>query len=252
MVYIRIGLILLRGNMLKIFIGWDSREEYAFKVCEASILRRTSIDVEIIPIIRSNLINDGIYTRGFANFGTTQFTFTRFFVPYLSNYSGNAVFCDCDFIWTCDAKDVLDLFDPNYAVQVVKHNYAPTELTKGTGLQHNYPKKNWSSMVLWNNEHPANMILTPPFLNKANASTLHQFKWLNDSQVGSVSHEYNWLEGWYSEPKDGSPKLVHLTRGGPWFSDCKNVEYADLWRQEFKEMSGYEWDDDMCIELEKT
>lgn len=233
---------------LKIYIGWDSRENIAYEVCKSSILRRSSIEVEIIPIKQQELRDAGIYTRGIDNLGSTEFTFSRFFIPYLNNYSGKAVFCDCDFLWDCDAKEILDLFDNKFAVQVAKHDYNPTEITKGTGAQYLYPKKNWSSMILWNCEHPANIALSPQILNQAAGSTLHQFKWLPEELVGEINHQYNWLEGWYREPKDGTPKIIHYTRGNVYFKNHQDVEYADIWKEEYKHMSGKEWSDDDIID----
>lgn len=230
--------------MFKIFIGWDSREDIAYQVCKNSILRRSSLPVDIIPIKQSELRQSGLYTREVDSLSSTEFTFTRFFVPYLNNYQGSAIFMDCDFLWLCDIKEVFDLFDPNYAVQVIKHNYLPKDGIKMDGqVQHLYPKKNWSSMILWNCEHSANINLQPDFLNRAAGSTLHQFKWLKNDEVGELPHHYNWLNGWYHEPRDGSPKAIHFTEGNVYFPGFENVEYGSLWKKEFKELTGKEWDD---------
>lgn len=234
-------------DYFRIFVGYDKKEDIAFEVCKHSILSRASIKVEVIPIKQNELRDWEIYTRPIDNLSSTEFTFTRFFTPYLSGFSGKAVFCDCDFLWNCDAKEILDLFDDKYAVQVVKHNYIPKEQSKGTGAQYNYPKKNWSSMVLWNCEAPSNMVLTPQFLNQANASTLHQFKWLRDEEIGEISHEYNWLENWYKEPKDGKPKIIHYTRGGVWFKEWQHVDYAEEWKKEYEDMTDIKWTDDMIL-----
>lgn len=230
-------------DKLKIFVGWDSREDIAYQVCKFSIESRSSIDVEIIPLRLEELRRSGIYTRENDPLASTEFTFSRFFTPYLSNFSGPAVFCDCDFLWNCDAKDVLNLFDDKYAVQVVKHDYTPKELFKMDGqVQHIYPKKNWSSMIIFNTENPSNMVLTPQFLNQAAGSTLHQFKWLEDKEIGGINHSYNWLEGWYKEPVDGIPKIIHYTRGNVYFENFQNVDYADLWKEEYKKMAGKVWE----------
>ncbi len=233
---------------MKIFIGWDSREEIAYDVCKHSILKRATIPVEVIPLKQSELRNQGIYTRPVDQLASTEFTFTRFFAPYLSQFDGPSIFCDSDFLWLCDAKEILNIFDPKYAVQVVQHNYIPSEHEKMDGkTQYIYPKKNWSSMIIWNSEHPSNMVLTPEFLNQAKGSTLHQFKWLKESEIGSISHKYNWLEGWYREPKDGKPSIIHYTRGNVYFKDFQDVEYGDIWKDEFKDMSGKEWTSDMIL-----
>lgn len=217
--------------MLKIFVGYDTREDIAYQVCRHSILKRSSIDVEVIPIKQQELRDAGIYTRGVDKLGSTEFTFTRFFVPYLTGFTGQAVFCDCDFIWLCDAKEVLDIAQNlDRAVAVVKHNYTPTETIKmDNKAQVVYPRKNWSSFIIYNCEHPSNFRLTPEFLNVAAGSTLHQFKWLKDTEIKGVSHKYNYLEGWY---KDGDPKIVHYTRGGPWFDNYQLVDYAEEWIKE--------------------
>lgn len=228
--------------MLKVFIGWDSREDIAYQVARYSILKRASVPVEVIPIKQHELRQQGLYTRERDSLASTEFTFSRFFVPYLNHYTGPAIFCDCDFLWLCDIKEVFDLFDPKYAVQVVKHNYQPKDSIKMDGqIQHLYPKKNWSSMILWNCEHPSNMILIPGLLNKAAGSTLHQFKWLRDNEIGELSHRFNWLNGWYHEPRDGSPQAVHFTEGGCWFPEYQDIEYADLWKKDYEELTGKAW-----------
>lgn len=235
---------------LKIFVGWDSREALAYDVCRHSILRRSSIEVEVIPLKQQELRDQGIYTRPVDKLSSTEFTFTRFFCPYLSAFSGPCIFCDSDFLWLCDAKEVLELFDPKYAVQVVKHQYEPKETIKGTGSQYVYPKKNWSSMILWNTEHASNMVLTPQFLNQASPRTLHQFKWLKETEIGAISHKMNWLEGWYNTPRDGYPKIIHYTRGNVYFKGFQDVDFADLWKDEFFDMTGEKWSDEMIIDRE--
>lgn len=220
--------------MLKIFVGWDSREDIAYQVCKYSILKRASIDVEIIPLKQGELRSLGLYKRSTDERASTEFTFTRFFIPYLMGYTGQAVFCDCDFLWQCDAREILDLFNPHYAVQVVKHDYTPKETIKmDNKIQYQYPRKNWSSMILWNCEHPANMKLVPEFLNQAAGSTLHQFKWLENLQIGGLEYQYNYLVNWYHT---NDPKIIHYTEGGPWFENYKDTEFADLWTQELREM----------------
>lgn len=235
--------------MLKIFVGYDSREHVAFEVCKFSLEQRASIPIEIIPLKQQELRDSGCYYRSLDQLASTEFTFTRFFVPYLCNFSGRAIFCDCDFLWNCDIKELDFLFNSQYAVQVVQHDYQPKESIKMDGKpQYSYPKKNWSSLILWNCEHPDNMVLIPEFLNQAAGSTLHQFKWLKQEKIGSLNHEFNWLEGWYQEPRDGKPKVIHFTRGGVYFKDSQNVDYADLWKEEFKKMTGKDWNDEMILD----
>ena len=96
----------------------------------------------------------------------------------------------------------------------------------------NYPRKNWSSMVLYNCGHPANRALTSEVINAETGAFLHRFQWLDDALIGAVPETWNWLEGWSAEPMAGHPNVVHFTRGGPWFEAWRNVTYAGLWRDE--------------------
>jgi len=139
----------------------------------------------------------------------------------------------------CDVAEVLNVIkdQPNKAVYVVKHDYTPSEKVKYLNtVQYAYPRKNWSSFVLWNCGHPSNKALSPDFFNVATGLELHRFTWLKDEEIGSISHEWNWLAGWYKEPEDGKPKAVHYTEGGPWFKDYRNCEYSDLWKQALHNM----------------
>ena len=223
--------------MYNVYIGWDSKEPIAYDVCKYSINRESSIDVNTIPLIQNELRERQLYWRD-QDIGSTEFTITRFLVPYLNGYSGIALFCDCDFLYVEDIKKLFDQFDPSKAIQVVKHEYDPVEDSKFLGnVQHKYPKKNWSSLMLFNCDHPGNKALTLDCVNQQPPSYLHQLKWLDHDDIGELSHEWNWLEGHYREPQDGSPKAIHYTRGGPWFEECAGVEYADDWNQALQELN---------------
>jgi lipopolysaccharide biosynthesis glycosyltransferase len=220
--------------MNNIYVGWDSREDIAYQVCEHSILNRSKT-TEVIPLKQKHLRDSGIYTRDIDKLGSTEFTFTRFLVPFLNNYEGWAIFCDCDMVFLSDAKNIFDQADDKYAVMCVQHDYTPPEGHKMDGqLQLQYPRKNWSSMVLFNCGHPSNKKLTKELINDPSITGkyLHRFSWLEDSEIGELSHEYNWLVGWYKEPKDGSPKVLHYTEGGPWFDNMRDCEYSDIWKKE--------------------
>jgi len=218
---------------LTVYVGWDSREDISYQVCEHSIKRRDPC-ATVVPLKQKDMRVNGVYHREVDKLATTEFTFTRFFVPYLQNYQGWAVFCDCDFLWTVPTTDLKQFCDPNKAVVVVQHDYTPKEGMKMDGQKQTvYPRKNWSSMILWNCSHPANKILTPEILNNESGAFMHRFQWLADSEIGSLPHHYNWLVGWYKEPQDGKPKIYHWTEGGPWFVDNYfECEYADLWKKE--------------------
>lgn len=215
---------------VKIFIGWDSREPIAADVCEFSIERNSSVPVDIEMLKQDELRERLIYTRPRDVHSSTEFTFTRFLVPKLMEYQGWAVFCDCDFLWLGDVKNLIDQANDRYAVMLVKHDYRPQNTVKMDGKrQEYYPRKNWSSMVLFNCGHPKNKWLTPYHINNATGQELHRFSWLKDQDIGSLSPEWNWLVGWYHQPWDGVPKALHYTEGGPWFKNYQDCEYASVW-----------------------
>jgi lipopolysaccharide biosynthesis glycosyltransferase len=217
---------------MNVFVGYDSREDIAYRVCKYSILKHNSL-VNVIPIIQKELRSEGLYYREIDALSSTEFSLTRFLVPHLSNYMGWSLFCDCDFVWLEDIQNLFDLCDNKFAVMVVKHNYKPKSLLKMDGkVQTIYPRKNWSSMILWNCEHPSNKKLTIQTINTCDPSYLHQFKWLKDDEIGEVPIEWNWLVGWNT----GSiPKSIHYTEGGPWFDNCKDCEYNYIWNQYYGE-----------------
>lgn len=220
-------------NPFKIFIGWDRREDIAYQVAKKSIEDRASIPVEIIPLKQHKLRDTGIYTRPTDKLASTEFTFTRYLVPYLADYEGWALFIDCDFLFLDDVAKLVEQIDDSYAIMCAQHQYTPKPGRKMDGkLQTIYPKKNWSSMMLINCEHPKN--INELTLNNVNNENLngahfHRFSWLPDSSIGQISHEWNWLVGWYNEPDDGAPKALHYTEGGPWFDNYKDCEYAAEW-----------------------
>jgi len=218
---------------MKIFVGWDSREDIAYQVCRSSIIRRRD-SAEVIPLKQDELREQGIYTREVDPMSSTEFTFTRFLVPYLMNYEGWAIFCDCDFLFLEDVKHLFDLKDERYAVMVVKHDYNPPAGTKMDGQQQlPYPRKNWSSLMLINCGHPKNKQgLTPQQVNLQDGQFLHRFSWLEDHEIGDISHQWNWLVGHYKQPQNGIPMAIHYTEGGPWFDNYAHCEYGALWERE--------------------
>lgn len=217
---------------LKIFIGWDSREDIAYQIAKYSIEKHASVPVEIIPLKQKSLRREGIYTRAADTLASTEFTFTRFLIPELMNFEGWALFIDCDFVALEDVKLLFDQADDKYAVMCAQHDYTPKGTVKMDGqVQHIYPRKNWSSSMLINCGHLSNRKLNKDVVNDSSitGAYLHRFSWLEDSEVGEFSHEWNWLVGWYKEPNDGSPKFLHYTEGGPWFDNYANCEYNHEW-----------------------
>ena len=216
---------------MKIFVGYDTREDITYQVCEHSI-KQHQPNAEVLPLKMKELREAGLYTRPIDPLSTTEFTFSRFLIPYMTNYKGWAVFCDCDFVWTVDAAELFAQADDRYAVMVVKHDYTPAPGVKmDNQKQMPYPRKNWSSMILWNCAHPANRAVTPELVNKETGQYLHRFSWLKDEEIGSVDHSWNWLVGWYKETKDGEPKVLHYTEGGPWFKEYRDCEYSNVWKK---------------------
>ena len=221
---------------MKVFVGYDIREDIAFQVCEYSILKHQP-QAEVIPLKQKELRESGIYTRAIDPLSSTEFTFTRFLVPYLSDYKGWAIFVDCDFVFVEDVKELFNQADDRYAVMVVKHDYTPKETFKMDGCkQLPYPRKNWSSMILWNCAHTSNRRIEPAVVNSQTGQYLHRFQWLDDAEIGNLKTDWNWLVGWYKEPNHGSPKALHYTEGGPWFKEYRRCDYHKVWKQYLKEM----------------
>ena len=211
--------------MIKVFIGYDSREAVAYSVLAHSIHARASQPVSITPLMLSQL--GGIYTRERHPLQTTDFSFTRFLTPYLCDYQGWALFMDCDMLFRDDIAKLWALRDERYAVQVVKHEHVPTETTKFMNQpQTRYEKKNWSSVMLFNNAKCR--ALTPEFVNTASGLELHQFKWLgDDGLIGGLPHCWNHLVGY--DAYDPKAANVHYTVGGPYFTPYADCDYATEW-----------------------
>lgn len=215
---------------LRVFIGWDSREDIAYQVAKASLLEHASIDVEVHPIRLTELIERGVYTRDVDPLASTEFTYSRFLTPWLAGYEGWALFYDCDFMFFADVAELLELRDPNKAVMCVHHVYAPKNEIKMDGkVQTTYPRKNWSSCMWFNCGHPSTKQLTPERVNRESGAYLHRMQWARDDEIGELPETWNWLEGWSKQPAAGRPKAVHYTNGGPWFKDWQDVAYADEW-----------------------
>ena len=220
-------------NNLNFFIGYDSKEDIAYRVCKNSLLRKSSINLKIISLKIDELIAKNFYHRAKDPLASTEFTYTRFLIPALMNYKGWAIFCDCDFIFLEDIANLFKDINDSKAVYCVQHDYKPKERHKMDGQKQTiYPRKNWSSFILFNCEHPSNKKLNINLVNSESGSFLHQFKWLSDNEIGSLDERWNWLEGWTSNSNKSFPYAVHYTRGGPWFDEWQDVEFAKEWLQE--------------------
>lgn len=214
--------------MIRIFIGVDPREVVAYHVLAHSIQERASAPLAITPVRLSHL--SGVLTRERHPLQSTDFSFSRFLTPWLCDYEGWAVFMDCDMLMLRDIGELWNLRDDRFAVQVVKHFHEPAETTKFLGeKQTRYEKKNWSSVMLFNNAKCR--ALTPDYVNTASGLELHQFRWLeSEDLVGGLPSCWNHLVGYDPPRKDAA--LVHYTQGGPYFPDYRDCEYAEDWFEE--------------------
>jgi hypothetical protein len=218
----------MRGR-LKLYVGYDSREDIAWQVCRHSIHRHARAEVELHPLVQNSLRELGLYTRPPDQGATTEFSLTRFLTPYVAAHDGWTIFMDCDFLWTVDVHAILGQLDDTKAVYVVKHDYVPASATKMDGqVQTTYPRKNWSSLMVFNGAHPSVKTLTPEVVNSESPGFLHRFNWVDDADIGELPLTWNFLVGEY-EPPAVVPNVIHYTNGGPWFPNCQDVDYADLW-----------------------
>jgi hypothetical protein len=227
----------MNENVLRVFIGYDPVESVAWHTMAHSILARSTRPVAIVPVALQNL--KGIYQRERDPKQSNEFSFTRFLVPYLAGFHGYAAFFDCDQLLRVDVSQLFEITQaaPEKAVHVVQHDYEPKDDVKYLNtVQYRYPRKNWSSVVLWNCGHPANRKLTPEFVDQATAMELHRFQWLEDEQIGGLNVRWNWLVGEYADPPS-DVKLVHWTVGGPYFHEYRGADFADEWFAEFGRMS---------------
>lgn len=217
----------------KVFVGYDSREDIAWQVCRHSLKRHAHDDVAVIPLRQNALRELGLYARPADAGASTEFSLTRFLTPYLAAQRGWVIFCDCDFLFTGDVLDVIKMLDPSKAVYCVQHDYTPRHALKMDGKQQTaYPRKNWSSFMVFNCDHPDVRALTPDVVNSASPAYLHRFEWVQHPEaIGALSLEWNFLAGEYNKP-DRVPRVIHYTNGGPWFEEWRGCEYADLWLHE--------------------
>jgi hypothetical protein len=210
--------------MIRIFIGYDPAETVAYHVLCHSIMRHSTQPVSFTPINRRNIPE---FYRGKEN-GSTEFSFSRFLTPFLSGYVGQSIFMDCDMLVRDDISKIFDGCDMHHDVFVVKHDYQPKTARKFLNqTQYVYPKKNWSSVMVFNGFNAPCRRLTPEIVNKATGEYLHQFQWTTEERVGELPAEWNHLVGEYDPDLDA--KLVHFTLGTPCFKGYEDQPFADEW-----------------------
>jgi lipopolysaccharide biosynthesis glycosyltransferase len=223
---------------LRVYLGYDSREPESYRVAENSLRRNASIPVEVVPLDSRRLAECGLLRRPTDLRGqrydihsnapaSTEFAISRFLVPILAQ-TGWALFCDSDVVFLGDVAELLSVADSRYAVQVVKHDYVPSRISKMDGQpQLVYGKKNWSSVILWNCNHQANKRLSLIDVQERKGLDLHQFYWLNDAEIGELPPYWNWLVS--VQPKPEEPKLAHFTLGTPELGVTS--DHDDIWHE---------------------
>ena len=218
---------------LRVFIGYDAKETIAYHVLSHSLLRHATGPISITPIVKSQIVN--VYTRPRNPLESTDFSLTRFLVPYLSGYDGHSVFFDCDMLCQSDPYELLmyAMAEPEKAVHVCQHDYVPSSARKFLDQpQTAYPRKNWSSVMVFNNA--ACRALTPDYVNTVQPLDLHRFAWVPNDAIGVLPLTWNWLVGEYEARPDA--KLLHYTLGTPCFADYAACEQSDLWWAEYERL----------------
>jgi len=228
------------SNSRSIYVGYDPRETNNFVVClrsARSMMKRE--DIPVHGLVLDQVRRRGLYTRPTSiNMEgklwdkisdapmSTEFACSRFLVPHLQK-EGLALFVDCDTMFLSDPAELFDLVDPSKAVTCVKHNHVPTEEKKKTGeIQTKYNRKNWSSVMVFNCEHPANQKLTVEMINTLPGRDLHAFCWLEDDDIGALPATWNHLVGVTMMPTEHI-NLVHWTLGSPNIVARENTIYYD-------------------------
>lgn len=211
--------------MIKIFVGYDPKESIAYHTCVNSIIRHASQPISICPLALNLL---PMYTETHTD-GSTEFSYSRFLVPHLMEFNGPAIYLDCDIILKEDISKLWNMYNDQYAVQVVKHNYSSTCSKKFLNNQNNnYPRKNWTSVMIFNCSR--NTILQPEFVQSNSGEYLHRLSWLDESSIGELPITWNWLPDEYGVNDDAL--LIHYTLGTPCFHDFADSNMADLWHKE--------------------
>ena len=217
------------NEKINIVVGFDQREAIAYHTFTQSVIEKSSVPVFFTPLAVNTLSGYKETHKDRSN----DFVYSRFLTPYLNNFDGWAIFADGDMICQTDIKELWDLKDETKALLVIKHNYQTKTHHKYLGnINQNYPRKNWSSLILWNCSHPKHKILTPDFISNQSGQFLHRFSWLDDNDIGDLPKEWNWLAIEY--PINTSAKIIHYTLGTPCFKNYKDTDMAEIWINTYK------------------
>lgn len=184
--------------MLKVFLGYDPRQPIAFQVCAHSVWERASEPIEITRLDLRNLL---ITKRGL-----TEFTYSRFLVPYLCGYVGWALFLDSDILVRGDV----------------------TELPKGDAALYfvldEARRFEWPS-VMWMNCAKLRCLTT----ELIERDKMYDMAWIHEHgiETGRLSKDWNHLVG-YDAPNPDA-KIVHFTKGIPVWPETKDCEFSKEW-----------------------
>lgn len=221
---------------MDVWIGYDQREAEAFDVAAATCAanggrpkRLTLRRLEDAKLMWRHMERRGgqLWDRISDAPCSTEFAISRFLVPLLQ-HTGWCLFTDSDVVFLAPLSELAAHADPRYALQVVKHDHSPKAGTKMDGqIQTAYARKNWSSVMLINADHPAWQRLTLGIVNGWTGRALHGFSFLKDAEIGELPREFNWLVG--EQQKPDAPKIAHFTLGGPFLPNWKGAEHDDLW-----------------------
>lgn len=210
--------------MIHLFCGYDRREAIGFHVFVHSVLARTSAPVSIVPLSAMGLPE-----------GSNAFTQSRFLVPRLMGYRGHAIFADAsDMLALGDLAELDALFDPAFALQVVKHpDYRTRHKTKyrGTAMEcpnMNYRRKNWASVAIFNCEHPIWQTFEP------GGFRMLELDFLPDELIGELPPQWNRLADEGQPVEDA--KVLHFTAGVPAFEFYRASPGADHWHAARRDM----------------
>ena len=215
-------------DIADIVVGFDQKESVAYHTFVQSVIEKSSIPARFMPL------NIGALTsyKETHKDGSNDFIYSRFLVPHLMKFNGWAIYADGDMVCQADIQDLLDLRDDSKALQVVKHDYKTKAQQKYLGnINQDYPRKNWSSVILWNCAHPKHKILTQDFISNQTGKYLHRFSWLKDDEIGELPKEWNWLATEY--PNNEEAKIIHYTLGTPCFKDYRDTEMSEIWLNKY-------------------
>ena len=225
---------------MRVFIGFDSREEAAAEVAAKTLREVTNGEIEPEFLRADKLADQGLLWRVTDKRGSqaydlvsnapksTEFAISRFLTPIICQ-TGYALFVDCDVVLREDPRNMLREVNAQHAVSVVQHDYLPSNTLKMVDqTQTVYPRKNWSSVMLFNCEHPANRRLSIRDVNERPGRDLHRFYWLHDREIGSLHPRWNWLVD--VQPRPERIGIAHMTLGGPWLPGWQGGSFDDDWR----------------------